>query len=93
MWKRGLHLNQEGSTVFACNLLYTIKNVWNNINNDFVWNSNLLNANSNEKNFQQQTKSVTVVEIGKNIKSDVTELSRLRRKSYDWLSKYKSFWK
>ena len=93
MWKRGLHLNQEGSTVFACNLLYAIKNVWNNINNDFVCNDNLLNANSNEKNFQQQTKSVTVVEIGKNIKSDVTELSRLRRKSYDWLSKYKSFWK
>ena len=28
--------------------------------------------------FQQQAKSVTVVEIGKNIESDVTELSRLR---------------
>ena len=30
------------------------------------------------KNFQQQTNSVTVDEIGKNIESDVTELSTLR---------------
>ena len=38
----------------------------------------MLNVISNEKNFQQQTKSVNVDEIGKNIESDGTELSRLR---------------
>ena len=37
-----------------------------------------MNVISKEKNFQQQTKSVNVDEIGKNIESDVTELSRLR---------------
>ena len=31
-----------------------------------------------KKNFQQQTKRVTVDEIGKVIESDVTELTRLR---------------
>ena len=76
--KRALHLNQEGNTTFASNLLHATRNFWNNINNDFVCNNNLLNVNSNKKNFQQQTKSVTVDEIGKNIESDVTELSRLR---------------
>ena len=38
----------------------------------------MLKVNSNKKNFQQQTKSVTIDDIGKNIKSSVTELSRLR---------------
>ena len=76
--KRGLHLNQEGNTVLVSNLLHVITNVWNNIDNDFVCNDNLLNAISNKKNFQQQTKSVNVDETGKNIESDVTELSRLR---------------
>ena len=51
--KRGLHLNQEGNTVFAGNLLHAIRN-FSNIDNDFVCNDNLLNVNSNEKNFQQQ---------------------------------------
>ena len=73
--KRGLHLNQEGNTVFASNLLHAIRNFWNNIDNDFVCNDNLLNVISNEKNFQQQTISVNVDKIGKNIKSDMTELS------------------
>ena len=76
--KRGLHLNQEGNTVFASNLLYAVRNLWNNIDNDFVCNDNLLNVKSNEKNFQQQTKSATVDEIGKNIESEGTALSRLR---------------
>ena len=76
--KRGLHLNQEGNTVFASNLLHAMRNFWNNIDNDFVCNDNSLNAISNEKNFQQQTKSVNVDEIGTNIESDVTELSGLR---------------
>ena len=51
--KRGLHLNQEGNTVFAGNLLHAIRN-FSNIDNDCVCNDNLLNVNSNEKNFQQQ---------------------------------------
>ena len=75
--KRGLQLNQEGNTVLASNLLHAIRNFWNNIDNDFVCNDNLLNVISNEKNFQQQTKIVNVDEIGKNIESDVTELLRL----------------
>ena len=58
--KRGLHLNQEGNTVFASNLLHAIRKFWNNIDNDLVCNDNLLHANSNDKTFQQQTKSVTV---------------------------------
>ena len=59
-----------------------------------VCNDNLLNVSSNEKDFQQQTKSVTVDEIGKNIESDVTELKAKKyfsKNPYDWLSKYKSF--
>ena len=71
--KRLLHLNREGNTVFASNFI-----IANNIYNDFVCNDNLLNVNSNGKNFQQQIKGVTVDEVGKNIESDVTELSRLR---------------
>ena len=43
----------------------------------FFCNDDLLNVNSNEKRFQQQTKSVTVDETDKNNESDVTELSRL----------------
>ena len=73
--KRGLHLNQEGNTVFASNLLHAIKNFWNSIDNDFVCSDNVLNVISNEKNFQQQTIGVNVDKIGKNIKSDMTELS------------------
>ena len=78
MGKSGLHLNQEGNTVFAGNLLHAIRNFWNNIDNAFVCNDNLVNVNSNDKNFQQETKSVDVDEIDKNIESDVTVLSRLR---------------
>ena len=70
--KRRLHLNQEG---IASNLLHAIRNFWNDIGNDFVCNDNVLNVISNEKNFQQQTISVNVDKIGKNIKSDMTELS------------------
>ena len=88
--KRGLHLNQDGNTVFTSNLLRAIRNFWNN-NNDFVCNDSLLNVNCNENKIQQQTKSINVDEIGKNIQSDVTELSRLFEKSYDWFSKYISF--
>ena len=95
--KRGLHLNQEGNTVFASNLLHAIRNFWSNINNDFVCNDNLLNANSIKNFFQQQTKNVTVDEIGKNIESDITKTLKAKKhafeKSYDWLSIYKLFWK
>ena len=84
--KRGLHLNQDGNAVFTSNLLRAIRNFWNN-NNDFVCNDSLLNVSCNENKIQQQTKSVNVDEIGKNIQSDVTELSRLFEKSYDWFSK------
>ena len=70
---------------------------WNDINNGFVCNDNLLNVKSNEKNFQQQTKSVIVDKMGKNIESGVTELSRLRNTYLKNLMigylKYKSFWK
>ena len=76
--ERGLDLNQEGNTVFGSNLLHASRNFLNNINNAFVCYDNLLNVNSNKTNFQQQTKSDTVDEIGKNIESDVTELLRLR---------------
>ena len=76
--KKRLHLYQEGNTVFVSSLLHVIRNFWNDINNDFVCNDNSLNINSNEKNFQQQTKVFTIDEIGKNIESDLTELSRLR---------------
>ena len=72
------NLNQEGNIVFASNLLHAFRNFWNNIDNDFVCNNNLLDVNRNEKFFQEQTESVNVDEIGKNIESDVTELSRLR---------------
>ena len=44
------------------------------IDNDLVCNDNLLNLNSNKKKFNNKQ----VDEIGKNIKSDVAELSRLR---------------
>ena len=44
----------------------------------FVTMIYLLNEYSKEKKFQKQTKSVTVDEVGKNIESDVTELSRLK---------------
>ena len=95
--KRGLHLNQEANTVFASNLLHAIRNFWSNINNDFVCNDNLLNANSIKNFFQQQTKNVTVDEIGKNIESDITKTLKAKKhafeKSYDWLSIYKLFWK
>ena len=70
---------------------------WNDINNGFVCNDNLLNVKSNEKNFQQQTKSVIVDKMGKKIESGVTELSRLRntylKNSMIGYLKYKSFWK
>ena len=72
MGKRGLRLIQEGNIFFANNLLHAIRNIWNNINNDFVCNNNLY------CNFQQETKGVTVDEISKNIESNVTELLRLR---------------
>ena len=52
--KRGLHLNQEGNTVFARNLLHAIRKFLNNINNDFVCNDNLLNVNRNEKFFNNE---------------------------------------
>ena len=48
-----------------------------------------------KKNFQQQTKSVIVDKMGKNIESSVTELSRLRNTYLKNLMigylKYKSF--
>ena len=56
-------MNQEGNTVFAGNLLHAVRNFWNNIDNAFVCNDNLVNVNSNDKNFQQETKSVHVDEI------------------------------
>ena len=76
MGKRGLHLNQEANTVFTINSLHAIRNFENNINNDFFCNNNLLNVNSNEKIFKNK-QSVIKDDICKNIKSGVTERSRL----------------
>ena len=82
--KRGLHLNIQGNKMLARNLLNAIRNWYNVVSSDLVFNyvdtdlknGNIINSN---KNSTDQGESENIDEISNGLNNDISGLINLRK--------------